>query len=276
VLLVRDEVTARERRRQEQEWRSRREGGFQRSQNAYASYGAQLRAFARQITRILEAFQSPEGEGYSPSVMAHLEEALSDYAEATEPWARATAARMLTEVDRRDRTAWRLYSEGMGAALREELNSAPTGDILRSLLDYQVQLITSLPREAGQRVHEKTLQALETGARYPEQTAEIEDLLREARPDATKTWLFNRATLIARTETARTASLLTQSRAVHIGSEQYQWVTAGDARVRPSHRKLNRRVFNWDDPPLSDPPDYHSHPGQIFNCRCVALPLIPE
>jgi SPP1 gp7 family putative phage head morphogenesis protein len=106
--------------------------------------------------------------------------------------------------------------------------------------------------------------------------ADIEEALEAAHPDATASWLRARATLIARTETARSASVLVQARSEYIGAEQYIWQTAGDWKVRPGHRKLNRSVQRWDSPPLSDPPDYHSHPGQIFNCRCVALPIIPE
>jgi SPP1 gp7 family putative phage head morphogenesis protein len=49
-----------------------------------------------------------------------------------------------------------------------------------------------------------------------------------------------------------------------------------DARTRESHARLDGRVFAWDDPPLSDPPDHHSHPGQIWNCRCVAMPILPS
>jgi len=106
--------------------------------------------------------------------------------------------------------------------------------------------------------------------------SELVEALAAANPDETEQWLHNRATLIARTETARTASVLVQARAQHVGAESYVWKTAGDWKVRPSHRKLNGTVHRWDDPPLSDLPDYHSHPGQIFNCRCVALPIIPE
>ena len=183
---------------------------------------------------------------------------------------------MITEVNRRNLTAWRTYAGEMSLALRRELLTAPTGEAMQRLLGEQVELITSLPTDAAQRVQEQTTEALETGARYPERTAEVEEALAKAHPEATSAWLRTRATLIARTETARSASVLVQARAEHIGSESYQWRTAGDWKVRESHKRLNRTVQSWAAPPLSDPPDYHSHPGQIFNCRCVALPIIPE
>ena len=101
------------------------------------------------------------------------------------------------------------------------------------------------------------------------------DLLIGVHPGATHRWLTNRATLIARTETARTASVLVQARAEHIGVTHYQWQAVMDARTRASHAKLDGKVFAWAVAPLSDPPDHYAHPGQIWNCRCVALPILP-
>jgi uncharacterized protein with gpF-like domain len=50
--------------------------------------------------------------------------------------------------------------------------------------------------------------------------------------------------------TARAASVLMQTRAEHIGSTHFAWKTAGDARVRQSHREHNGKTYPWDDPPL--------------------------
>ncbi len=41
----------------------------------------------------------------------------------------------------------------MSRTLRREIESAPTGIVMRGLLDDQITLITSLPTEAAQRVH---------------------------------------------------------------------------------------------------------------------------
>jgi SPP1 gp7 family putative phage head morphogenesis protein len=274
--MAKRETQAERRARQRAEEDARREEGFAKARNAERSYGAQLRSLARHVARIIQAYApEAEDEPIAPPAMARIEAALSAYAKAVTPWARATAARMIREVHRRDLSAWEKYTRGMSTALRVELNQTPIGEAMAQLLNEQVDLITSLPLEASQHVQEKAQEALYTSARYPERTAEIEAALAEAHPRATEAWLRNRATTIARTETARTASVLIQSRAEHVGADSYIWKTAGDWKVRPSHRKLSNTVHRWDDPPLSDPPDYHSHPGQIFNCRCVALPILP-
>jgi SPP1 gp7 family putative phage head morphogenesis protein len=262
-------------RRARQKAEARAEKKFQAAANAHATYGAKLRQLAKQVAHIIEAVADQEKPPYSSATIARIRDALRDYSKAIAPWARRATAQMMAEVDRRSRTALMAHAAEMGSELRLEILGAPVGEVMRQLMAEQVDLITSLPLEAAQRVHEKTLAAVSMGGRYVEQTAEIEQALAEAHPDATAKWVRNRATLIARTETARTASKLVESRAKHIGAEQYEWMTSGDWKVRESHRKLDRTVHSWDNPPLSDPPDHRSHPGQIWNCRCVALPIIP-
>lgn len=276
-------------RRTRQRQEEKAEEVFARQHNAASSFGQALRGLARQIARIIESFAPrAEGETLSPGDQQRLEAALRAYSRAIHPWARATSWRMVSEVNRRNKTAWEKHTRGMSQALRREIMQAPIGETMLGLMEQQVGLITSLPIEAAQRVHEKTQEAIIAGTRYSEKTwlelgegrralparSELVEALAAANPEATEAWLRNRATLIARTETARTASTLVQARAEHIGAEQYQWMTAGDWKVRESHRKLNRSVHRWDTPPLSDPPDHYSHPGQIWNCRCTAIPII--
>lgn len=192
------------------------------------------------------------------------------YAELLEPWAIAVVRRMHTEIETRDRKAWEEYSNRMGRELRLEVEKAPVGHLFQAMLDAQVTLIKSLPIEAAERVHRLTIEHLLTGERTRDL---IDDIMQTG--NVTRA----RARLIARTETARTASVLTQARAEHAGSTHYQWVSARDENVRPTHAKLDResrngKLFAWADPPECDP-GHHAHPGQIFNCRCVAFPHIP-
>jgi hypothetical protein len=50
-------------------------------------------------------------------------------------------------------------------------------------------------------------------------------------------------------------------------TERYVWETRGDAKVRLSHRRNDGKIFRWDTPPPT------GHPGQDYNCRCLALPF---
>ena len=134
-------------------------------------------------------------------------------------------------------------------------------------MDEQVTLITSLPTKAAERVHNLTIEALSNSTRASEVAKEIL---------ATGNVTESRANLIARTEVARTASLITESRAVHIGSEGYFWRTAGDSDVRHEHRLLSGKYIKWNDPPVASADGTRAHAGQIYNCRCWPEPVLPE
>lgn len=50
--------------------------------------------------------------------------------------------------------------------------------------------------------------------------------------------------------------------------ERYTWRSSHDSRVRASHVEYDDRIFSWSDPPEG------GHPGQGWNCRCTAEPII--
>ena len=49
---------------------------------------------------------------------------------------------------------------------------------------------------------------------------------------------------------------------------EYIWRSRDDARVRAAHASYDDQVFSWSDPPIG------GHPGQGWNCRCTAEPII--
>jgi SPP1 gp7 family putative phage head morphogenesis protein len=80
----------------------------------------------------------------------------------------------------------------------------------------------------------------------------------------------SRAELIARDQTLKTNAAITQTRQVQAGVESYEWSTSLDERVRDEHRALEGQRFAWNNPPAV------GHPGEDFQCRCVAIPVISE
>lgn len=219
----------------------------------------------------------------APADLQRLEDLLNAYAGIIEPWARNTATRMLADVSRRDEKAWMEHSSEIGKGLREEIAQAPTGQTMKALLDDQVRLIKSLPLQAAIRVHELAVEAVTTGNRGA-------DLIKMIM--ATGEVAQSRAELIARTETARATTTLTQARAQWIGSEGYIWRNVGDADVRPafgtknfsalntlargSHRKLEGTYHRWDEPPIAGEKGERAHPGCIYNCRCYPETVFPR
>jgi SPP1 gp7 family putative phage head morphogenesis protein len=234
-----------------------------KTQRIEQRYALQLRKVAQQVGSIVAPF-TPGDMSQVPTI----EQLLKAYSDMLKGWATQTASNMLMDVALRDEQAWQTMAKELSRGLREEIRKAPTGRVMQQLLAEQVTLIQSIPLEAAQRVHRLTLAGLEDSTRFTEIAKEIQ---------RTEEVTTSRAVLIARTETARTAATLTQSRAEHIGADSYIWRTSGDSTVRSDHKKLNGKIFQWNNPPVADERSgERAHPGCIWNCRCFAEPIIPD
>jgi SPP1 gp7 family putative phage head morphogenesis protein len=233
---------------------------FQRAKGLELRYARELRRVAHEIGRIVKGF--PVGTAESSEKISQV---LERYSEVLKPWAESVAGRLVAELDHQDRRSWKAQTKGLSNALRAELDKEVSGQNLRALLEQHVDLITSLPIEAAQRVHKLTIEGLTNSTRAAEVAKEILE---------TGHVTASRATLIARTETGRTQTSLMQARAQGIGSPGYIWRTSSDNDVRPSHKKMAGQFVRWDSPPTLD--KLTGHAGCIPNCRCYPEPVIPE
>lgn len=87
----------------------------------------------------------------------------------------------------------------------------------------------------------------------------------------------SRAELIARDQTLKLNGVLNRVKQTSAGIEDYIWSTSADERVRPDHAALDNTVQTWGSPPVTDTSTGATNePGQDFQCRCIALPIIPE
>lgn len=233
------------------------------ARRAESSYNSRLRQVAKQIGAIIKGF-SPDG--HLSDVEAVLR-ALKQYSVMLQPWARSVANYMLTDVARRDYKMWQAHSKDISSSIRSELLNAPTGSAYAALMEEQVGLITSMPLDAGQRVHRLVQEAMTTGQRPDVIRKEI---LRSGLVSESK------ARLIARTEVARSAATFTQARAQFAGSEGYIWRTSKDSDVRPLHKAMEGKFVLWSDPPKLEASLAPYHAGCGPNCRCFAEPVLPD
>jgi SPP1 gp7 family putative phage head morphogenesis protein len=227
------------------------------------AYSHQLRKIAEQIGRRVRS-AAPDGV-LSSADATKLIAALNRYADVLWPWAESVANRMIAEVSRRDAAAWEEHGKAIGRALRREILSAPTGATMRQTLALQAEKITSIPREAAERLYTLTTEGMLKGTRAREIAREI---MRSGEVSA------SHANMLARTGVSSTATALTKARAEHIGSAYFVWRTSKDGAVRPSHRRMEGKMLRWDDPPEID--GYRGLPGEFANCRCFCEPLVPN
>lgn len=83
------------------------------------------------------------------------------------------------------------------------------------------------------------------------------------------------AGVIARTETAKLQTTITETRALDIGAITYTWVSSHDKRTRPSHREMDGVIVFWrpdSEKPLLD--GMRGNAGEFPNCRCDAQPNV--
>lgn len=87
---------------------------------------------------------------------------------------------------------------------------------------------------------------------------------------------LSRVNLIARDQTLKLNSAITQHRCRAAGIDKYEWSTSLDERVRPGHAALEGQSFSWSDPPETNDDGDRNNPGEDFQCRCVACPILEE
>lgn len=90
----------------------------------------------------------------------------------------------------------------------------------------------------------------------------------------------NKARFLARQETSLLMTKFKQARYQEVGVDWYKWGCVGGSKnhpVRPWHRALEGKTFRWDDPPITTKPGEavrRNNPGQDYNCRCFARPMV--
>lgn len=129
-------------------------------------------------------------------------------------------------------------------------------------------LIQDIPTKTMNQIKEATIETLQSGRNVDDMTSTVYDIMSE-RTDVTD----SRARLIARDQVAKLNGALTQERQRDIGVDSYVWRTVGDERVRETHEEVDGQTFSWDSPP-SETDD--NHPGEDYQCRCWAEPILPE
>ena len=126
--------------------------------------------------------------------------------------------------------------------------------------------INDIPSKMSKQIADATRDALVKGTNLQDTTNAIYDIMFE-RTDVGD----SRARLIARDQVSKLNGDLTRDRQLDLGVEGYIWRTVGDERVRDTHSDNDGKFFSWDNPPAET-----GHPGEDFQCRCWAEPVLPE
>lgn len=187
-----------------------------------------------------------------------------------------TIATMTYQTNERN---WRAAAAkgSRGREIRTALEKEIEGNVkkrMEELFKYNATLIQTLPIN----VSEKVIEHINTESFAGRRAEELEEEIRRYFPKASKA----SAKLIARTETSKFSSALTQARAEELRLWWYVWRTSEDVAVRSSHRIMDGVLIHYNHPPVPErldtrtkykkyPAPYHA--GNIYNCRCYQEPL---
>lgn len=192
----------------------------------------------------------------------------------------ASAKKMVTSVftdaGKTWRTAANVNSKGrqIYEALKHEIDTTLIGISINEQIERNAKLIKSMPERIRSEITDIVARESLEGRR----ASDIAEDLQERFPEMLKA----KADLIARTETSKTSSALTQARSQNLGINWYEWRTSEDGRVRKSHKHMDGVLINWNDPPspeaLTKPPIKSTlgkyNAGCAPNCRCYASPVV--
>ena len=85
-----------------------------------------------------------------------------------------------------------------------------------------------------------------------------------------------RSELIARDQTKKVHNTLTESRLKQNSMYEYLWGHSGGVRdPRKTHLNFNGKKFDLNHPPYDSEAKENVNPGQLINCYCFIVPLIP-
>lgn len=168
------------------------------------------------------------------------------------------------------------YKSAFDIDLSGLLGDEPIKGTMQKALADNVALIQSIQTDFINEVGGVVFGNLAKGGRHEN----LVTLIRE-RGKVTE----SRARLIARDQTAKLNSALTQARNEALGVDLYEWGGAGDERERDSHNALNGKVCKYSDPTVYSTDGgktwkkrpsnaFVGHPGEDYQCRCVALPVV--
>lgn len=163
------------------------------------------------------------------------------------------------------REAW---ARQLKASLGVDLPTAEPelGPVMAAFRDENVALIKSLAADKVTRVR-AILDDAGAGTRVEEVAKSIRDMGEVTR---------SRAELIARDQVLKLNAEVTQRRHEAAGITEFVWSTSRDERVRADHKVLEGNRYRYDDPPIVDRRrGTRGLPGVHFQCRCVAIPVIP-
>lgn len=176
------------------------------------------------------------------------------------------ASYFATAVHKRtDKALAKILRDG-GFSVRFQM-SAAMKDVLTATTSENVGLIKSIPSQYFTEIEGLVMRSASAGRDMGTMAKAL-----EKRYGVTK----RRAALIAKSQNNLATANMQRVRTLEMGITRAVWRhSAGGKKPRPTHVANNGKTYDvakgWYDPAVKQ----WIHPGQLINCRCVSMPIIP-
>lgn len=202
---------------------------------------------------------APLFEQWSGRLLRKLQQAVVLYNSTRKLNAIADATRKLTVKE------WKkAIDKTLGINILEDYYDGDFyAEILEQWVRENVGLIKTIPQDMLDQMRKIILDGYLKGKPVSQIAKEIEKSYGVSK---------SHARLIARDQMGKLNCQITRHQQKACGGNKYTWRTVGDSRVRASHKKLDKHIFDWDHPPVVDEKTgRRCHPGEDYQCRCIAV-----
>lgn len=155
-----------------------------------------------------------------------------------------------------------------GLTLKTTVMPAALKEAVTASIAENVTLIKSIPQQYHTQIEGAVMRSIQPGGNG----------LQDVRAAVTERLGITkrRADMIATDQVRKATTSANSARAKALGIRKFQWLhSGGGAEPRKLHQELDGMTFSYDDLPVIDErTGERGLPGQLINCRCVAIPIV--
>lgn len=248
----------------EREWKARVLQFLPIEQRYHVALGTYFMSQRDEVVRRLLASSFTQHSALGPQHAKAVEEILFELDDQTGKLREVSRPYFEEAIQRGGEAVW--------AEVGASGSFSPASPDSRIQIDYQLRQLGGIPERVRQRVEQEIAAGL-SADESPDQIAARISGLYEGLSGA-------RAQTIARTEVARAYNETRATAMRQLGVEMAEWLTARDERVRldPFNHHIDGEQRRLGEPftnGLRFPNDPTGAPGNVINCRCIAIPVKP-
>ena len=140
--------------------------------------------------------------------------------------------------------------------------NAPS-EALKESVERNVELIGAIADKHTQDLEDAVMAAVTGGANF-------DTVVEEVQKQSDRGLAY--AEFVAKDQVAKVYADINKEKQQATGFDYYEWSATEDERTRPTHAAQDGKVFSWKKAPLVG--GRNLHPGEDYNCRCIAIPRL--